>query len=525
MARRLPFPIAQPITVGGWYIASILLIALTAAMPRATDMEGRELTQAYYYAIMSAAIYFFISSLMVVTIYGAQTYHYPREFHLTTNQRSVMLQTILYMTYLLLGALVYSHVEQWSYLDAVYWADFTILTTGIGDLAPATHIGRGLLFPYAVGGILTLALIVGSIHSLMLERGKTKMTARSTEKIRKFVATRLREGKGTRYTRFFLQVKPHGPNDSESDKQRHEFHLMRAIHKAAAWQLRWFSFFTALFAWTVLWLLGAYAFYVSESPQHWSYFLALYFAYTSLLTIGYGDVAPGQTWGKPFFVLWSLLAIPTMTILLSSMGNTVASLFDEFVIFAGELTVLPGDRSIRSRFKETGVSWAGKVRHPGFWRAVTQAVVIRPVEDRIDYDMEKQSHELDDVPQDVFQRKRLLIREIRKLQQDLKASPPKQYTYNQWRFYLSLIGWLDSCASYPSISPAEAEEARVTVLRVGVGLQHLPRHATTMARWSWIGIRSPLMGDKDEAEWLCEALAHTLEVELAADSEESGRPV
>jgi Ion channel len=64
-----------------------------------------------------------------------------------------MLQTISFLVYLLAGAAVYSHIEGWAYLDAVYWADFTLLTVGIGDYAPGTHLGRGLLFPFAIGGI------------------------------------------------------------------------------------------------------------------------------------------------------------------------------------------------------------------------------------------------------------------------------------------------------------------------------------------------------------------------------------
>ena len=60
-------------------------------------------------------------------------------------------------------------------------------------------------------------------------------------------------------------------------------------------------------------------FFKSERNQGWTYFGSLYFSYTSLLTIGYGDFAPQSNSGKPFFVFWSLLAIPTLTILISNM--------------------------------------------------------------------------------------------------------------------------------------------------------------------------------------------------------------
>ena len=52
-----------------------------------------------------------------------------------------------------------------------------------------------------------------------------------------------------------------------------------------------------------------------HAVQGMTYFEALYFCYVSLLTIGYGDLAPQSNPGRPFFVFWSLIAVPTMTIL------------------------------------------------------------------------------------------------------------------------------------------------------------------------------------------------------------------
>ncbi len=94
-----------------------------------------------------------VATMMLATVYGAYAGHYDKEFKLTMSQRTLMLQTISFIVYLLLGALVFSGIEGWKYLDAVYWAEFTLLTVGIGDYSPTTHLGRGLLFPFAIGGI------------------------------------------------------------------------------------------------------------------------------------------------------------------------------------------------------------------------------------------------------------------------------------------------------------------------------------------------------------------------------------
>ena len=93
-------------------------------------------SQAFYYAVFSAGLYFLVASLMLVTVWGAYQGKYDKKFQLTMSQRTLMLQTISFLVYLLAGAAVYSHIEGWAYLDALYWADFTLLTIGIGDYSP-----------------------------------------------------------------------------------------------------------------------------------------------------------------------------------------------------------------------------------------------------------------------------------------------------------------------------------------------------------------------------------------------------
>ncbi|KFL60945.1 uncharacterized protein TERG_11882 [Trichophyton rubrum CBS 118892] len=441
MARRVRFSVSQPITIGGWYIASALLIGLTVAVPRVTDLHGRQLTQAYYYAIMAAAIYFFVSSLLLVTVYGANTGRYSKHFHLTTSQRSLMLQTILYMMYLLIGAAIFSRVENWSYLDALYWSDFTLLTNGIGDLAPATHLGRSLLFPFAVGGILTLGLVVMSIRSLMIERARTQLTARTTEKTRKLVTEQLQSGD---IKKRMLQSLANQDNSlSDKELQQEEFQLMHRIHKTCAWQLRWLSLLISAFAWAVLWLVGSVAFWLAERDAGWTYFTSLYFAYVNLLTIGYGDVVLGQSWGKPFFVLWSLLAVPTTTILISSMGDTVAKLFHDATIFAGDLTLFPHETGIKNRLFSFIHSMVESLRHRG---RRTEYINGQPISDHPHTyhsasieNLTPQHPEYQDGGLS-SQRWCAIVHELGKIYNDLSCDPPKHYTHDEWCYFLGLIG-------------------------------------------------------------------------------------
>jgi potassium channel subfamily K len=120
---------------------------------------------------------------MCITLYGAHKGYYRKEFRLEKHQRALMLQTIVFLSYLLLGALVYSKLEGWDFLDAVYWADFTLLPVGIGgNFTPASHTGRSLLFPFALGGVLALGLIIETITNLGLDNTKKRLPEQRREK-------------------------------------------------------------------------------------------------------------------------------------------------------------------------------------------------------------------------------------------------------------------------------------------------------------------------------------------------------
>lgn len=359
MTKRVRFSIAQPITIVGWYISAICLIALCATASGPLELQPQVeyvWSQAFYYGIYAAILYFIVASLMVVTVWGAAAGHYAKDFELTTSQRTLMLQTIVFLTYLLVGALVFSTIEGWDFLDSVYWADVTLFTVGFGDISPQTRLGRGLIVPYALVGIISLGLVIGSIRSMMLDRGKHRLEARMLEKQRRLSIRRIvRKGHAGVLEPVDGDVSDASSRSrlTEFERRQKEFQLMRKIQRQASTRERWTAMAVSSSTWVVLWLVGAKIFQECEAPyQGWSYFDGFYFAFTALTTVGYGDLSPVSTSAKSFFVFWSLLALPTMTVLISNAGDTIVKGIKDGTLLLGNITILPGEHGFHKEIKQ-----------------------------------------------------------------------------------------------------------------------------------------------------------------------------
>jgi potassium channel subfamily K, other eukaryote len=179
-------------TVAGGIIASATLLALVTAAVLEFNLPSFlsfSFTEAFYYAILSAVLCFATSVFIVYTAY--KLWHLSREeraeVQFAKGHRRLMRLTVLFVVYLLLGAAVFFHIEGWMYLDAVHWADVTVLTIGFGDFKPSTILGRALLIPYATGGIFILFLIVYCIPKLVFDRvgSMWEIYLRDQERIKK----------------------------------------------------------------------------------------------------------------------------------------------------------------------------------------------------------------------------------------------------------------------------------------------------------------------------------------------------
>ncbi|KFA74888.1 hypothetical protein S40288_06461 [Stachybotrys chartarum IBT 40288] len=554
MARRVRFSVAQPVTIVGWYISSVCLIALvaTAAGPlrQGVDLDELIWSQAFFYGIYAAVLYFVVATLMVVTFLGALTGHYAKDFALTLAQRTLMLQTIMFLMYLLVGALVFSTIESWGYLDAVYWADVTLFTIGFGDYSPVTDLGRALLFPYALIGIISLGLVIGSIRSLILERTRHQMDARMEERKRSRTVRIMysRGMEGLLEPIFDENAARQDMPSSEFERRRAEFELMREIQNAATTCRRWIAMGISTGTFLVLWLVGGFVFLRSERPYQpfWNYYDSVYFCFLSLTTVGYGDLTPISNAGKSFFVFWSLLALPTMTVLISNAGDTVVKFIRDATLRLGNITILPDDKGVVDNIKHVahnlsfGRLFPAHSDYPRREWTEERRILHKRIAGHKNMLGKKQGADdspsgnlysnasgndsiaqfrslLDDIPTgpDLHY---ILICEIQEISKHLRKKEPRRYSFEEWAWYLKLMGE-DEGNPDTHRKPQGKVSRKNQRTRKGEPNADLAQEMQDTQRpgWSWIGERSPLVGDTEEGEWIMDRLIERLKQSLAEE--------
>ncbi|OAA56030.1 Ion transport 2 [Cordyceps fumosorosea ARSEF 2679] len=542
MARRVKFTVAQPITIIGWYISSFCLIALcaTASGPLKQGLDKSVelvLSQAFYYGIWAAILYFVVASFMSVTFWGASTGHFSKSFALTSSQRTLMLQTILFLMYLLIGALIFSNIEGWNYLDAVYWANVTLFTVGFGDFAPTTNLASALLLPYALIGIISLGLVIASIRSMILDRARRRVGVRMEEKTRRrLVRSLTKTGKDTILNPLSgddTALSPHVSNEFE--RRKIEFELMRSIQaRALAWR-QWMDLAASFGTLIVLWLLGALVFYFTERDYQppWSYFDSFYLCFVSLTTIGYGDRVPVSNAGKSFFVFWSLLALPTMTVLISHMENTVVKFVKEMTIRLGAVTILPRDKIIaqmeREHLKQYSTAPGGPRPPIGAPTAPTTPTPTwaRSANAPAASAQNGARHHHEHRPLDALPTGRefqlLLVAEIQSVTQHLRESKPRRYSFEEWAWFLWLLGEDERDAgTHRKARPDEKRMRDVAAAQRGGppdAAYYKQKQKQQPFQWSWVGNRNPLTADQEESEWVLDRLTFRLRKALEEDAD------
>ena len=65
-----------------------------------------------------------------------------------------------------IGAFLYQWLENWSWLDSLYFVVITLATIGYGDFVPTTPITKLLTIFYSLNGIILLLMLFDAIRIL-----------------------------------------------------------------------------------------------------------------------------------------------------------------------------------------------------------------------------------------------------------------------------------------------------------------------------------------------------------------------
>ncbi|KAM3424009.1 hypothetical protein BST61_g1401 [Cercospora zeina] len=581
--NRIRYVVALPGTIVCWSVATGVLIGITISMELYTPptRPQQTYTQGFWYAILAAVSYFICAAGLMVNMLGFWRGHYPHRFTLTDSQRTLILQTMMFFVWLGAGGAIFSAVEGgsgtrpdegsdddgtmvWSFVNALYFADVTILTVGFGDLYPETNLGRGLVLPYSVGGIVILGLMVSSITAFVRDLGtenvvkahKERTRARTIDRTAKtsLELERMRTGNDPGQTMNSTGHKvedetskrkpgfqaddqgassdnpPHTSNNSALRKaaswvtrppvlssrpnklvllraEKDRFEAMRRIQESTSRFKKWYALLMSVLAFGFLWCVGAIVFWQAEkkTANEMTYFKALYLGYVALLTIGYGDLAPKSNAGRPFFVFWSLIAVPTMTILVGDLSDTIVKQFKRGTSGIADFTVLP-QRGIWHELLK------GEPRVVTFWRARRERKKLEQRrEEGLPYgpgpEGENAQPTIEELASEDMTRAELaerLAEAIKRVSRDVKNGTSRKYTYEEWVDITQLIRFT-----------AGEEESELI-------------DDEDLIEWDWLGDRSPMMADKSEAEFvldrLCESVARYVrrtERALAGDENRS----
>jgi hypothetical protein len=271
-------------------------------------------------------------------------------------------------------------------------------------------------------------------------------------------------------------------------------------------------------------------------------------------------------------VLWSLLAIPTLTVLVSDLGGTIVKLAADATALVGSLTVAPTDKEFWRRVRRNIDIVFGQNRHvvkdkkdekddddnddassssksrkdanPDFSKraaAKKQLAILRQSQqsdssrlgrwpdllyarlsssDRDAIDSYARNCTEPAAVRDKWFYRFLLAKETRAILRDSQTHKNKTYTYDEWAYFLRLLGHDEETTELHTKQYNRPKKDAEPGTQVG----RIWGHDGERREWSWLSLRSPLLSAKSEPEWVLDQLMRKLQGELDLRERGKGDP-
>ncbi|KAI5959427.1 TOK1 [Candida pseudojiufengensis] len=467
-SRSVKYLITQCVSIFSWFCASILLVAalLLTNYNTMNDESGLIPSEGFWFACFTAGYYFACTLILLINFMGYRLKKYPPTFNLDQKQRTLMLFTILFAIWTIVGAVAMEHlIDDLTYGSSLYYCIVSFLTIGLGDITPNSSGAKVLVLIFSLGGVLIMGLIIATLRSVILSSASPAIFWNDIEIARRKLVNKLKE-----------EQKKITPEDS--------FRQMRMIRTKVRRKHTNFSLALTVLMFMAFWLIGGLVFHFIEG---WTYFHSIYFCFLCLLTIGYGDFAPKTGLGRSFFVSWATGAVPLMTILVSNVGDKLYDVFNELSEWFSKWIFQPdmnyeAKKRLKKEMKENqeddltmsseliqdevredldieSMEIEREIAHRGSLETDRAESTIKSIEDDLascDTSDSQGSSDDDLISTDLEKLKKRILRKrrdhkvllrymnrLRPLMADSISNPKKKYTHKQWKEIMNALDLRD----------------------------------------------------------------------------------
>lgn len=152
--------------------------------------------QGFWMTVCSASISFVCAFLLALNAFILPPSRKRGKVGLSCSQRVFVIQIMVFILWLAMyhnsfttlkfrGAAIFCGVEKFTFSESLYFVNTTVTTVGFGNgyaciwylftiVVPTTNLGRALVMPYAILGILFLGLLVSSLRTIVAERHRAR---------------------------------------------------------------------------------------------------------------------------------------------------------------------------------------------------------------------------------------------------------------------------------------------------------------------------------------------------------------
>lgn len=250
-----------------------------------------------FWCSVASSIFSTIVTVLLVIDFVTTAHFKHKGSGLTSRQRLLVNLVILLIITLAIGALIFSELEKWSFIDGLFFSLVTIFTIGFGDLVPRTTASRIIVVFYATFGIVVLGWAITAGTQSIFDGFKHGVEARRQRIARRRASMRKNKEPVHGIRKLRLQA-----SREEADE---------LIYKINA----------AFWTFISFWLIGAMIFQFTEPS--WTYFDSMYFCFIAFSSIGYGDFVPQSLAGRACFIGYAFLGVGALTFLFSVITECV----------------------------------------------------------------------------------------------------------------------------------------------------------------------------------------------------------